>query len=203
MGTALRITVVALACCAQALLAQAQTPSKDNPLSRGTMISGVTGMALASSQSGPLFGGSVGWELSPRLAVDGSGTWADYGADSDAFAAAIKLRTNLAWWGSAIPFVEAGVGMYRASFGPNPEDVPGFYERRMVEGDSVGSRAFTDPSIVFGGGLNVAISRTLRLRPDIEFAVVMRDSRTHVVSGVRLHLVYVFEDHPVTPSRKR
>jgi hypothetical protein len=209
MRKSLRISLMAIACSAQVVLAQAQpliqtsAVLQDNPWSRGTMISGFSGMAVDSSQSGPLFGGSIGWELTRRFALDGGGEWADYGNGADAFAAAIRLRTNLAWWGGAVPFVEAGIGMYRASFSSHAGDIPDFYSRRMQGADAIGGRTFTDPSFVFGGGVNIGISRTLRLRPDVEVAVVRRDSRSHVVSGFRLHLVYVFEDHPVTPSRIR
>lgn len=209
MRTSLRISLMAIACLAQPWLAQAQpplqtsTPLQESPWSRGTIISGFGGITAEPAQTGPLFGGSVGWDLTRRVAIDGSGAWAEFADGADAFSAAIKLRTSLAWWGGTVPFVEAGVGLYRASFESSTGDIPGFYRQRLDEAEATGAaRTFTDPSLVFGGGLNVGITRTLKLRPDVEVAVVLHDSRSHAVPSFRLHLVYVFEDHPVTPSRR-
>lgn len=183
-----------------AAVARAQTPAPEHDWTRGTLISGFAGVATDGSRRGPIVGGTIGWDVTPRLAVDGSGTWADYGDGFDAFAASVKARVNLAWWGQAVPYAQAGVGLYHASFDPDAPRVPGFYRRRM-DGARAGSHDFTDPSIVFGGGVNLSLSRTVKIRPDVEAAVVLRDSRRHLVTNYRIHLVYVFEDHPVTPSR--
>jgi hypothetical protein len=47
------------------------------------------------------------------------------------------------------------------------------------------------------------VIRIMRIRPDVDVRVVFRDSRAYTVPAVRLHLVFVFEDHPVTPARRR
>jgi hypothetical protein len=200
--SAFRILVVAIACCAYGLSAEAQVAPQDHEWARATAISGFAGIGVDGSHSGPAFGGTVGWELTPRFALDGSGAWTDYGSGSDAFAGAIKLRANLTRSSRAAAFLQGGIGLYRASFDASAVGIPGFYRRRMGI-DRSAERTFTDPSFVFGGGINVSINRTLKLRPDVEMAVVTRNSRAHLVSSVRLHLVYVIEDHPVTPSRKR
>ena len=200
MRTSIRFAALALVSVMHVPAARAQAPAPDRDWSRGTLISGFAGVGVDGSRRGPIFGGTIGWDATPRLSVDGSGTWADYGSGFDGFGASVKARANVAWWGRAVPYVQGGVGLYRASFDRDAPRVPGFYGRRM-EGQGARSRTFTDPSIVFGGGFNLSISRTVRLRPDVEIAVVLRDSRRHVVPNYKLHLVYVFEDHPVTPSR--
>lgn len=202
MEISTRLAAAILVAAMHAGLAQAQTPAREHEWTRGTLISGFAGVAADGSRRGPLFGGTIGWDVSPRLAVDGSGTWAEYGDGFDAFAASVKARANLAWWGRAVPYVQGGIGLYHTSFDRDAPRVPNFYRRRM-NGMGPGSHNFTDPSIVFGGGFNLSVSRTVRLRPDIEAAVVLRDSRRHVVTSYRLHLVYVFEDHPVTPATAR
>jgi hypothetical protein len=178
----------------------AQSQTQDHVWSRGTSISGFAGAAADGSQRGPAFGGSVGWELTPRFALEGSGEWAEFGGGSRAFAGAFQARTALHPSGRVGPFLHGGIGLYRASF-DGRSGAPGFYARRMAAATHRPA-AFTDPSIVFGGGLDVSLNRTLKLRPDVQVAIVMRDSRSHAVSSFRLHLVYVFEDHPVTPSRR-
>jgi hypothetical protein len=42
----------------------------------------------------------------------------------------------------------------------------------------------------------------MKLRPDVEALIIARGGRQHVVTSVRLHFVYVFEDRPVTPSKR-
>jgi hypothetical protein len=61
------------------------------------------------------------------------------------------------------------------------------------------SATFTDPSVVFGGGLNVFVSRHVAIRPNLEATVIMRDRQTHMVGSAAVHLAYHFKDHPITP----
>ena len=64
----------------------------------------------------------------------------------------------------------------------------------------LGSRiTFTDPSLVGGGGFDMFVSRHWTIRPEILGTVVLRDSRTFVVTTGAVRLGYHFEDHPVTP----
>ncbi len=195
----------AVAVVSLAAPAWAQSVVQANEWGRGTTLTGFTGVAVDSSRRGPLFGGAVGWEITPRLAIEGSGLWAEHGSGSDVFAGALKVRAAL--FGArerlraAVPFLQAGIGMFRASLDVR-DDMPGFYRHRMPRDVSRGvTRSFTDPSVVFGAGADVFVSRNLAIRPDVEAMVVLRSSASHIAAAIRFNVVYHIEDHPVTPAR--
>jgi hypothetical protein len=109
------------------------------------------------------------------------------------------LRTSR----SVDPFLSAGAGLHRAWFQVADPLMPAFYRRRVDERPAaVGvSATFTDPSLVFGGGVRVFLSRQISIRPEVDATVVMRDSRTRVMPTVQVHVAYHFEDHPITSTR--
>lgn len=150
---------------------------------------------------GPAFGGSVGWEITPRFAVDGLGTWTEFGEGADAFSGSLRLRVRIAGHRSVDPFVQAGVGMYRAMFESSAAEMPEFYRRRVDPASPFGS-TFTDPTLVTGGGVSIFLKRWFALRPEAEVTLVIRNG-THAVTNVALHAVFLFEEHPMTPTRKR
>lgn len=206
MRISYRIVTLTITALSLSAPAATQTVGSANEWGRGTTLTGFAGIAVDSARSGPLVGGTVGWEITPRLAIDGSGMWVEHGSSNDVFAAALKVRaapfgtrTRLR---TAVPFLQAGIGMYRASFKAR-DDMPGFYRYRMHQDVSSGvKRSFTDPSLVFGGGADVFVSRNVAIRPDIEAMVVLRDSRSHVATALRINVVYHIEEHPVTPTRR-
>jgi hypothetical protein len=205
MRTTHRVLTVVVVFVAAAGLASAQTGIRANEWSRGTTLAGFAGVAIDSPRAGPVFGGTVGWEVTPRLAIEGSGSWTAFGGHADAFGGSLTLRTRLAGHRTVDPFVRGGIGLYRAGFGAQHRDVPAFYGRRMGmhdPGTGLG-RTFTDPTVVLGGGASIFMTRQVAIRPDVEAAVVMRGGHRHVVTRVTLHAVYHFEDRPVTPQRGR
>ena len=168
--------------------------------SHGTTLSGFAGMAIDSTHSGPAIGGLIGYEVSPRLTIEGGGSWTDFGEGATAFAGAVKARVRL--WGQRTvdPFVTGGVGFYRTSFDRTSQVAPGFYRRRLrTPPGAVGQISFTDPALVAGAGMNIFVTRHFAVRPDIETFIVLRDSRSHVVTSLSVHAVFHFESHPVTP----
>ena len=184
--------------------ASAQTAPAGNTWSHGTTVNGFAGAASASSETGPLAGGAVGWEVTPWVALEGSGSWLDRHNGADAFAADLKVLVNLAAAHPVVPFLEGGIGLYRAWFDLSRGTLPGFYKGRMAgNGANVKQMAFTDPSFIFGGGVNLFISRQVAIRPDVEAKIVRRNSQNFVMTAVSIHLAYHFEDHPITPSRSR
>lgn len=181
----------------------AQTVPRGNEWSHGTTLNISGGVATDSAATRPFAGTSVGWEITPAIAIEGSGYWLDRSSGADGFAAALKVQTGLIVPHTAVPFLEAGVGLYRASFDPVTSLIPDFYRRRMA---AIASRpgatnTFTDPSLILGGGLNIFVTRHVAIRPDIETMIVRRDSQNHVVTAVAVHMAYHFESHPVTPTR--
>jgi hypothetical protein len=173
--------------------------------SHGTTLNGYGGFTADSEQTGPVLGAAAGWELTPNLAIEGSGAWAEFGSGTTSFAGAVKARIRIAGQRKIDPFVHAGIGLYRATFGETETAMPEFYQRRMVMPVSPDrmTRTFTDPSVVAGGGVSMFVNRHVALRPDAEATIVFRDGHSHVVTTVAMHVVYHFENHPVTPASPR
>jgi len=191
-------------CCGVSAPARAQADVSAD-WSHGTTLNGLAGVATDSSRSSPVLGGAAGWEVTPGLAIEGSGSWLDFGHGSKAFSGSLKVRTRLFGRRTIDPFLQAGIGMYRASFESGAHRVPVFYGRRMdvsMRGDRL-PLTFTDPTVVAGGGVNIFVNRYLAIRPDVEATVVLRDRRRHVVTILAVHAVYHFESHPVTPALGR
>jgi hypothetical protein len=176
----------------------------DSDWKHGTTLSAFAGAGTDSSKTGAVGGMSMGWEATPVLAFEGSGSWLDRGAGADAFAAALKVQAGLRSVRTVVPFVEAGFGLYRAWFDPESTSIPEFYERRMntTAPATPTPRTFTDPALVFGGGVSLFASRRISLRPDVETMLVRADGQSYFVTTVAVRLAYHFEEHPVTPARR-
>jgi hypothetical protein len=170
--------------------------------SHGTTLSGFAGGSADGTRSGPAFGGAVGWEVTPRFAIDGVGTWTEFDDGADAFAGTMRLRVRLAGHRSVDPFVHGGVGLYRAMFENTDTEMPDFYRRRLDPAPGTSGATFTDITLVTGGGVSIFLTRWFALRPEAEVTFVIRNG-THAVASFFLHAVFHFEEHPVTPSRKR
>jgi hypothetical protein len=200
---AIRIVVsVVLLCSAAAAPAFAQRALPAAEWRHATTLDGFAGVAVDQDRTGPLFGGAVGWEMTPRLAIEGSGSWTEFGTRNTAFGAALKLRTRLTGQRKVDPYVEGGVGLYHANFAPH-QPIPDFYRDRMSEqaGSEHLGPSFTDPTLVAGGGVTLFLKRQIAVRPAVEAAFVLGGGGTHVVTTFALHGVYYFEQRPVTPAR--
>jgi Outer membrane protein beta-barrel domain len=183
--------------------ASAQTPPTTVGWSHGTTVNLFAGVATASSDTGPLAGGAFGWEVTPRIGIEGSGSWLDRADGAGAFAADLKALINLAPGHAVMPFLHGGIGMYRAWFDLSQGTLPDFYADRLEDSAvAVTTPTFTDPSFVVGGGMNFFVSRHLAIRPDVDWKIVRSHSESYVVTTVNVHLSYHFEDHPITPSRR-
>ena len=181
-------------------LAQTQEVVRPAEWSRGTTLSGFAGLATDGDHSGPVIGGLAGYEITPRLTIEGSGSWLEFGEGADAFAGAIKLRARLTGRRTVDPFILGGIGFYRASFDGASAAAPGFYGNRLrARATRLGDVSFTDPAAVVGAGVNIFVTRHFALRPDVESFIVFRDGRSLAVTSLSLHAVFHFESHPVTP----
>ena len=185
--------------------AWARQPASVNDWSHGTTLSGFGGVTVTSEQTGSALGGAAGWEVTPNLAIEGLGAWSDFGSGTTSFAGSVKARFRILGQRKIDPYVAGGIGLYRTTFGSSESAMPMFYKRRMVMPESPAglSRTFTDPSVVGGGGVSLFVNRHVALRPDAEAAIVFRDGHTHVVTTIAMHVVYHFENHPVTPALGR
>jgi hypothetical protein len=201
---ALHVGWPAVVIFALAFPASAQPVARGNDWSHGTTLNVFAGTGTDASRTDPLVGTSVGWEITPVTVVEGSGSWLRRGPGAEAFAAALKVQTGLNLSRAAVPFLEAGVGLYRATFEPTAQTVPDFYRRRMPAiAASLGATAtFTDPSVVLGGGVNVFVTPHIAIRPDVETMIVRADGHSHFVTAVAVHMAYHFESHPVAQARQ-
>src|SRR6476646_4624592 len=147
---------MAIAVMALAALASAQESTGGDTWTHGTTLNAFAGVASEPTAGAATAGGAIGWQMTPSLSFEGTGAWINSQSSSPWFSAALKVQTRLAHARGANPFVEGGIGLYQASFDAGQADVPEFYRKRMTEqpGGSVMSHSFTDPTIVFGGGLN-------------------------------------------------
>lgn len=184
--------------CSAAASAQSVQPD----WSHGTTLSVFGGGSADGTRVGPTAGGALGWEVTPRFAVDGMGAWTEFGGGADAFSGSLRLRVRVAGHRSVDPFVQAGVGMYRAMFENSDNEMPEFYRRRLESVPGLTGATFTDPSLVTGGGVSIFLNRWFALRPEAEVTFVIRNG-THVVTNFLVHAVFHFEEHPVTPVVKR
>jgi hypothetical protein len=178
--------------------ASAQTAPATNPWSHGTTLNVFAGVNSASSRGGSLAGGAVGWEVNRWLALEGIGSWLDRGTGADAFAADLKVIISPVTARRFVPFVQGGIGMYRASFDLSRAEIPDFYRSRLAAASDVNSTVtLTDPSFIVGGGANLFITQHVAIRPDVLATMVRRDARSYVLTTVAVHLAYHFETHPV------
>jgi Outer membrane protein beta-barrel domain len=169
----------------------------------GTLVD-LSGGAVAapSADTRPALGAGFGWEINHWIAVEGTGTWIAATQGDSAFAAEMKAVVNVTRPNTVVPFLAAGVGLYRAMFDTTAGPIPDFYQRREVTGPPTTLQTFTDPSFVFAAGVNVFTGRHISIRPDITVRLVYSDSQIYPVTAAVVHLTYHFEVHDVSGSHR-
>jgi hypothetical protein len=201
IATTLTLTLVTVG------MALAQTDAAKPPdydWRHGTTLNVLAGVNSASSRVGLLGGAAFGWEVTPRFAVEGTGSWLDRGRFANVFAADVKASISATGPGKVVPFIGAGMGLYRVSFERAQAAVPDFYHRRMeMKRSAFRTAIFTDPTVVVSSGANLFLTERVSVRPEVELKVIARDSRSYTVTVVAMRLAYHFEEHPITPSRAR
>src|SRR5215207_3282863 len=95
MSTPRTLVLTACLCCGLASPAFTQTDIGSSEWSRGTTLNGFAGVAVDSAHAGPMIGGTVGWEVVPGVAIEGTGAWLDFGHRTNAFAGALTVRARL------------------------------------------------------------------------------------------------------------
>jgi hypothetical protein len=141
-------------------------------------------------------GAAFGWEINHWVLVEGTGTWIAGRQGDDAFAAELKTLVNLTRPNTVVPFVGAGVGMYRAMFDATESVLPDFYQERL-NGSPSTTHTFTDPSFVFAAGINIFTGQHISIRPDLSVRLVTRSSNVYPVTMVTVHVTYHFEVHVI------
>lgn len=175
--------------------ASAQTVPMD--WRHGTTLTGFVGTRAASSDVNPAAGVGLGWELTRRLSFEGRGNWFGVNDGPSDFAATLAAQVALLRPRTVVPFVSAGVGMYRATVNSASTDVPDFYRLRMSP-DLPGNHTFQDFLVTVGGGVNVFVTGHLALRPEANLMLVTTTNDAHRVAMYGVQIVYHFESHTVS-----
>jgi hypothetical protein len=195
--------VVLLAGVAIAPLA-AQTPAELNVAGRGTELGALVGAAAASTETAPVFSGTVDWRLTRWVAVEARGSWFARGLDATGIGADVGALVNVVRRRAVTPYVGAAFGLYRARMNVAHATVPDFYRRRADDPAMLPTtaRAFTDPAWRLSAGIDVVGRRHLSIRPEAAVMIVHRSGSTDTITSIGVRLGYIFEDHPVTPSTR-
>jgi len=86
--------------------------------------------------------------------------------------------------------------MYRAWLDASSGGLPAFYQQRMT-GPPGTSQIFTDPSLIFAGGVDVFAGRHFSIRPEVSVRLVMGGSDTYAVTMATVRATYHFDLHEV------
>jgi hypothetical protein len=173
--------IALLACLVFAETASAQSAPVDaNKWSHGTTLEGFAGAAVTPSAMAT-YGGSFGWELTPRFEVQGLGSWFPQSTGPDEFAADLKVLMNLMPPAILVPYVTGGAGLYQGTF------------------DRADSQI--DPTAVVGAGAHFYVRRHLSIRPEATLRFVIDQSKTYKVATITFALTYHFEEHAVGNAR--
>lgn len=114
MSARYRSLLVAVVALVVAAPASAQREEGGGP---GGTVAFIGGGAVTSSTAGPLLGGTIVYDLSDRLSVEGQGAWFRRGSGAEAMSLNGSVLINLLPLGGAVvPYAAIGGGMYHASF---------------------------------------------------------------------------------------
>jgi hypothetical protein len=129
------------------------------------------------------------------FSIEGGGTWLAARQADDGFAAELKALVNVTRPNRVVPFVGAGIGLYRASFDTARGPLPDFYQRRLTGSPLTARPTFTDPSFVLGTGVDFFMGSHVSVRPDLSVRFVTRNSESYAVTLATMHVTYHFEVH--------
>jgi hypothetical protein len=162
---------------------------------RGTLLGGFAGTAVASPETKLFAGTALGWEIAPRLTIEGSGAWVPASDGPTDFVAMLRGIVPVLQVRRTVPFVSGGLGMYRATIDPTSSEVADFYRRRITAGSP--RPVFQDFLVAFGGGADVFATRHIAIRPDVQLLAVIADGDRRWIPVYAVNLVYHFESHAI------
>ncbi|MGE0815015.1 MAG: hypothetical protein AB7O28_04265 [Vicinamibacterales bacterium] len=199
MRTTLLVAILAVAWAGPAMAQSA-------PVEKATSLAVTGGVSNTDRDTGAVFGGSARWEFTANLALEGTGRWLDRGTHPDAWAAEVAAVVGLGGRrDSVMPYLVGGLGVHRRTFhtGAGPA-LPEFYGRRVrASANPIADQVtFTDPTFVVGTGMELPLSRTVVVRPDVRALLVRGDGRGDTVVVATVSLGFRFEHKPVTPARR-
>jgi hypothetical protein len=180
---------------------QAQMKPPAHMWSHCTTLTMSGGVSTASDYNGAMLSGAIGWEMTPRLGLEGSGMWFDKQTGSSGWAGGLNLRAVLAESQTIAPFVEGGFGLYAASFDPKlATRVPPFYRDRM---SGVITNWFTDPAFFAAAGFDLWRNNRIAVRPTIGAIIAVNDGQAYTTGTATVRVEYHFGGLPPDASRSR
>ena len=179
--------------------AAARGQGGEEPWGPGTTLSVFGGAGTTDSRLAGVAGAAIGWELTPYVAIEGSGMWLARTHGAAEFAALLGPRISLLSPRGVVPTVFAGVGMMRASVRLDDARLSPFYARRAGQFPGRGTGVFEDLALAVGGGADVYLGHHLAVRPDVRVLFVTAESDTRAVPVAGVHVTYHFEPHPYLP----
>jgi hypothetical protein len=187
-------SITALVIVSLAANAAGQTPG-GTEWRRGTVLAGFAGAAVTSPATKLFAGTGLGWEIAPRLTVEGRGAWLPTNDGPTDFVATLHAIVPILQTGRTVPFVSAGVGMYRATIDSASSEIPDFYRPRITVGRA--QPVFQDFLLAFGGGADLFATSHLAIRPDVQMLAVVADGDRRWIPVYSVNLVYHFESHAI------
>jgi hypothetical protein len=198
----LHVTAAVLVITASTAAAQPPMKAAYEPSTRCSSLAVYGGVSTAESDAGGLVGGTAGFQITPRFALEGEAFWLDRPGSESGFSGALNARWTLVRKWRAMPFVKAGAGLYHASFAVDDDTVPPFYRDRIATAEVGTQRSFTDPAVIAGGGVDIHLSRRVSLRPQGDAMWVFDHGTSRIMPAFTLHLAFHFDEHPITSSRR-
>jgi len=162
---------------------------------RGTELTLHTGAATASSTTGATVGGSVQWDVTRWVAIQGRATWFDRGFDATTFGGDVSALVNLVAMRSVTPYVGVGGGIYRASFQSAGATMPAFYRDRLSTPTLGVTNTFTDPGLRVTAGVDLVRQTPRRhwtVRPEVSFTTLFANGRSETLTGAAVGVGYRF-----------
>ena len=198
MGTfvAIRVALLALLVCAIPSQVLAQRNYSRLEVQRGAELSLFGGGTATATGAAAAFGWSAGWRVSPRIALEGSGTWIEQ-PGVDGFAALFGTRVYLKTTGDTTPFVTAEGGLFHATVDSSQSELPDLYGLRTIPGAP--EKKFNDFVAAGGAGLDLHVGGRLWFRPDARLLVVVDGWRANVLMLAGAHFTYRFSGASSSP----
>lgn len=190
------LRLIAIAICASMMTGTAGAQTQDNPFRFGTTLAGFAGGTTDSESTSAAAGLQIGWEITKRLAIEGTTLWSVPGENQRDFSVMLGSKINLTRKRPGGPFATAGAGMYRASFDSLAGPLPPFYGDRMTPSERIGvSGTFDDFAASVGGGAEYFVHGHWAVRPDVRVMMVFGNSDIRWVTVFGGHIAYHFERH--------
>lgn len=197
-----------------ALIASGASAQQSAPVD-GPVSVGVVGGFVPQHHGGGTIGGTVAFAVSERVTLEGRGLFLDLGRNETAVEGTATMLVRLTGERKVMPYAAMGGGVYHSRFDftdwdrldmmdegdwrrmlgnmyapmmAGPQRIREFIESMPMQ---MRRRDSTDPAFSFGGGVDIALTPSLYVRPDYRGLMIFADD-THTISSLTFSLGYRF-----------